>query len=113
MTMPAAATAAASAFIIRLEEEDSGVRDISAIEVTTAASAGAATIFGMELLGPISVVRGLQVIYDAAFGGLGMTNLLPAVPTAGTLTSYLVVVALGSATTSIVTSPTVMAVLDS
>jgi hypothetical protein len=90
MTMPAAATNQHSCYIIRLEYQDSGIRDISNIEVTTAGSAGAANIWGVELLMPAPMpLGGSGYIYDAVYGGLGMCDLAPAVATSGTVTSYL------------------------
>lgn len=90
MTMPAAATAVQSGFIIRLEEGDSAVQSISAVQVTTKGSAGAARVFGVELLAPLSsLLISMPFVNDGAFSGLNLPDLRPATPTAGTLTSYL------------------------
>jgi len=106
MTMPAAATAINSAFIIRVEDGDSAVQDITAIEVTTASTTGAATIFGAEILMPLTnIATAHGTTYDAVFGGLGMCDLNPAVETGGTaVTQYLAVLSLGS--TGAITAPT-------
>lgn len=99
MTMPSTATAAQSGFVIRLENGDTGMRDISNIDVTTAGSAGAGTIFGAELLLPLGQPSSINaVIADALFGGLRPLDLVPAVPTAGTLTSYLCFLTVGQTT---------------
>jgi hypothetical protein len=101
-TLPNAATAVQSTFLLRMEDGDSGVRSISAIEVTTAAATGAANIWGLELIMPLSsALLGTAALNDAIFGGLAMSNLNPAVPTAGTLESYLCFWGSGVATTTI------------
>lgn len=90
MTMPAAATANGSCFMFRLEDGDSAVTDISNIEVTTAGSAGAATIWGVEYLSDIThAVPGYHMSSDSLFGGLDPMSLKPAVATSGTATAYL------------------------
>jgi len=97
MTLPAAATAINSAFIMRLEDGDSAVQDITKIEVTTAASAGAATIFGAEILMQLETLNATATTYDALFGGLGMNDLTPAAKTGGSaLTSYLAIMSIGA-----------------
>lgn len=94
-TMPAAATSAQSGFFLRLEDGDSGVRDITQINVDTAGSAGAADIYGVEFLQPTgSAIDSKPKLVDALFGGLGMTDLKPAVPTSGTVPSLLGAIAL-------------------
>ena len=90
MTMPLAATVAQSGFIIRLEAGDSGIQNITNIEVTTAGSAGAASIYGIELLSPFNQLNsGWLHKNDQMFGGLSMVDLVPAVATSGTVTSIL------------------------
>jgi len=90
MTMPAAATAAASGYIFRLEEGDVGVEDITNIEVTTAGTAGAAEVWGVEILAahPI-VVSAVTAGQDQMFGGFSMANIKPGVATSGSVTSVL------------------------
>lgn len=98
-TFPAAATLAGSGYILRTEDEDSGVRNISAIQVNTAASAGAATIFLMENLGVLNAPSGgAGCTLDSMFGGLRMQDLKEAPSTAGTPTSYLGVATFTTAT---------------
>lgn len=102
MTMPAAATLVNSAYVWRLEEGDSGVLNISNIEVTTAASAGAASIFGIEPILQVSSLGGsIGGHDDGMFGGISFRDASPAVPDAGSVTSYLCFVSFGS-----VSSPT-------
>lgn len=99
MTMPAAATVAGSTYIFRLEEEDSAVRDITNIEVTTAGTTGAATVWGMEILTSQHVLGVFEVLgHDRLFGGLGHSDLTPGVATSGTATAYLTTVTLISGT---------------
>lgn len=90
VTFTSATTTISAGLMLRMEQGDSGVRDIAAIEVTTAGSAGAATIFGMELLAPApTLINQFATTYDGLFGGFGLNNIRPAAPTAGTVTSYL------------------------
>ena len=99
-TMPAAATAVQSGFIIRMEPGDSGVQDIVQIEVTTAGSAGAASIYGMEFLAPLSSpFSGSWIEYNPVFGGVALRDLKPAAATSGTATTFLGVVEFGNNST--------------
>ena len=99
MTMPAAATVAQSGYIIRLQPGDTGVRSISAVRVTTKGTAGAARIFGVEILAGITIPStSWTQLDDLAFSGLALPDLRPATPTAGTLTSYLGVLRLNVTT---------------
>lgn len=101
ITFPAAATAVESGFIFRLESGDSGVRDISNIEVTTAGTAGAATIYGMEIIAPTwTPISGTGSTMDSMFGGLSVGDMYPAVATSGTATSLLCSVTIGVTTTA-------------
>lgn len=97
MTMPAAATAAGSTFVFRLEEEDSSVLDITNIEVTTAGTAGAATIWGLEILSSVHVPN-LYETYasDLLFGSLRHADLTPGTATSGTATTILGAISLAS-----------------
>ena len=93
MTMPAAATAAQSAYIFRLEDGDSAVQSISAVEVTTASTTGAADVYGWEPLAMYgSQTSGWTHISDNLLCGINMQNLYPAVATSGSVTSYLSVI---------------------
>lgn len=96
-TFPSATTATQSAYVMRLEIGDNSVRDIVACQTNTAASAGAASIFGVEWLAsvPIGSVQ-LANVADALFGGLSMDDLQPAATTSGSLTqSFLAVLGVG------------------
>ncbi len=92
MTMPAAATTINSAFVIRLEDGDTSVRNISNIEVTNAGNAGAAIVVGAELLCPIQQFSGELGYKDNLFGGLSLPDLMPAVPDAGEVIAWLGIV---------------------
>lgn len=98
-TMPNVATALGSAFVLRLEEGDSGVRDIASINVGTAAAAGACDVLGVELLGllPMHLASG-AAIADYVYGTLSPADLKPATATSGTVTSNLVVICVGTTT---------------
>lgn len=112
-TMPAGATALSSGFVFVLNSGDSAVRDISQVRVVTAAAAGAATVYGAELLAPVStIVAGLTTTIDVLFGGLSMTDLTPATATAGTATSILTLISFGTSTASGTASGEILAVLD-
>jgi len=100
-TFPAAATAVHSAFIPFLEITDYAIRDIVNIRVHTAAAAGAARIFGAELLSPINNwAGGGTSVNDHVFGALSMQDLQPAVATSGTAESVLCVLRFGQTGTS-------------
>lgn len=88
MTMPSATTVAGSTYIFRLEDGDSAVLDISNIEVTTAATAGAATIWGFEMLTSTNTPGIFQATgQDCLYGGLAASDMSPAVATSGTATA--------------------------
>lgn len=90
MTMPAAATAQGSTFVFRLEDGDSAITDISAIEVTTAGTAGAATVWGLEIFTTPHTYQIYEIVcHDIMYGGLGLSDLAPAVATSGTATTLL------------------------
>lgn len=114
MTLPSTTTAVNSAYVLRLEDGDSGVQDISNIEVTTSAAAGAATIFGAEILMQLEVPTTAMVTnYDAMFGGLGMNDLVPAAKTGGSaLTSYLAIMSVGGTNGGLVPTFNIQAVLN-
>lgn len=113
-TMPAAATAINSAFILRLNAGDSGVRDINQININTKATAGAASIFGAELLAPLSQIADqTNFVCDSLFGGFAPMDLKPAVATSGTATSYLSIITMNRTSGGIHTTPIIMGVLNS
>lgn len=89
MTMPGASVANNTTYVFRLEDGDSGVRDIQQINVGTASSAGAAAIWGCEIIAPVGLpALTLGLSYDAAFAGLNLQDIKPAVATSGTATTY-------------------------
>lgn len=91
-TMVSATMGVGSTYMLRLEDGDSGIRDISAIEITTAAAVGEAYIWGIELLAPASIINGsLATTNDSLFSGLAPMNIGPGSATSGTATSYLTV----------------------
>lgn len=105
ITFPAAATTTDSCFQMRLEHGDSAVRDISAIEVTTAAAAGAASVFLVEPLTPLCIPSGLLYSLNNTMAStIGMPDLGPAVATSGTATTYLGILYYGSASGAIITA---------
>lgn len=113
MTMPAAATALGSGYIIRLENGDSGVRDITEVNVTTAGSAGAMALYGVELLSPIiAPVGAIASIHDAVSGGFSMADIVPAVATSGTADTFLGLISLGQVTASVEYNLAIHAVVD-
>lgn len=98
-TLPNVATTVDSGFILRLEDGDSGVQNITQIDITTAAAVGTADVWGAELICPFGEILPLPFTMDAMTGGLSMADFAPGVATSGTATAYLVVVGIGSVTT--------------
>lgn len=82
---PAAATAVGSMYQLPLEDADQAVRDITNVNITTTSSTGAATIYGMEMLGAIGInqitIAGTR---DFVHNGLTIPDTRPAVATSGT-----------------------------
>lgn len=112
-TFPSATTAINSAFLPRLESGDSGIRDIAAVDVTGLSVLGAADIWGMEILAPISQMGDQPVgLQDAVFGGLSMVDLAPAVATSGTVTSKLALAQMSVGSANITVISTLMGVLN-
>jgi hypothetical protein len=96
MTLPSATTAISGGYVIRLETGDSGVRDITAVDVTTAGTTGAMSLYGVELLCPITLVATNVIsLADVLSGGFAFRDLNAAVATSGTATSHLGVFTLG------------------
>lgn len=92
-TFPSATTSTNTTLHLPLELSDTSVLDITAIETTTAGTAGAASVWGMEYISPMGVPAATwSSSHDAITGGLTMQNLQPATPTSGSLTSYLAIV---------------------
>lgn len=87
-TFPAAATAVSSWYRLRLNVGDYACRAINQINVVTASTTGAATIWLMELLSPVQSLVSAPATFDALFGSAFMpSNINPAVPTSGSVTS--------------------------
>ena len=114
-TFPSTTTTINSAFMLLLEDGDSGVRDITNVLIDTATSAtSTATLFGVEFISWLPGTKGLSsyTIDDVLFGGLAMMNLLPAVPNSGTVTSYLGIMIVGTVTSGVDHNIIVTAVLN-
>jgi len=94
---PSAATVVDSGYILKLNDGDSGVRDITAIR-TTVASGGTSSVvvFGMEILAAVGAGADTPSLHDGLFGGVSVLDLAPAAPTAGTFTTFLAFLGLGN-----------------
>jgi hypothetical protein len=95
-TFPAAATALGTMLMPRLEVGDSGIQKINGIQVDTAASAGAANMYGLEPLDLISIFAANVPASASCRRGYNPAPLEEPVPTSGTLDSYIGIIALGS-----------------
>lgn len=93
-TCPAAATVAQSCYLLRLEAGDVGVRDIVQVNVTAAGSAGAADLWGAELIAPAGPLPPYLPWTDTLFGVFGPAMLTPGVATSGTAVAKLGLLAL-------------------
>lgn len=112
-TMPSTATNAGSGFVLPLEVGDSAVRDVTNINISTTASAGAASIYGMEIIDYASTVLTTSTTNkDAAFRGFNLANITPGVATSGTATSLACFLRSDTNTSSNV-SATIMGFYDS
>jgi len=90
MTLPAAATKLNTTLLMLLNAGDTGVRDITSINVGTSAAAGAATIWGMEIISPLGApTASFSMLHDSITGGINLANLQPGAATTGTATSFL------------------------
>lgn len=89
-TFPAAATAVQSSFFLRLEDTTCAVQDIKAIQVTTAGTTGAISVYGFEpIVGIHGVFANLNSQVDTVYSGIGMQDTSPAIPDSGSVTSFL------------------------
>lgn len=87
-TFPAVTTGQGSVYFLPLEQGDWAVRDVTAINITTASAAGAATVWLMEQLEPTYNVFAASLTADYVSGhGLAVTNQNPATATTGTVTT--------------------------
>ena len=112
LTLPAAATSASSAFFIPLEQGDWAAQDITAMNITTAATAGTATVWLAEEIDPSTNLFATCMTADFIAGyGLKTNNQTPAVATSGTVTTATVTSLIG-ATGSYVASVWNMSVLS-
>lgn len=100
-TFPAATTGQGSTYFLPLEQGDYAVRDVSAINVTTASTTGAATVWLMEQLAPTYNAFSGAITADYLSGhGLAVTNQTPAVATSGTATTNTVYALFGASAAS-------------
>lgn len=97
ITFPAAATALGTTLVPFLEDGDSGITDINAVNVSTAASAGAATLYGWEPLELLSNPAAGLPVASSFMRGYQMAPLTKPTPASGTLTSLFGIVGIGSA----------------
>lgn len=111
-TLPGAITAQGSAYILRVEDEDSAIQDMTQMSVTTKGSAGAATVYGVEILASAPGLLSFQGVSDQLFGGLNMCNLAPAVPSTGSVTAYLGLITFSGTVAAITISGSINAVLN-
>lgn len=90
MTMPNIATKLNSSYLMLLNAGATGIRDITNINVTVAASAGTANVWGMEIISPTGApISNFGFMHDSITGGINMANLQPGAATTGTATSFL------------------------
>lgn len=97
-TFPSATTAVNSCFTLRLESGDSGIRDISQIRIDTAASAGAADIWGVELIAPVlsQFATSEETVSDQIYGGLSLWPAHLGVATSGSVTAFTGIYSIGA-----------------
>jgi len=88
-TFPSATTLAASAYIPMLNYGDSGVQDITSVNVSMAATTGAFDIYGFEpyMLGSGLVGISSLSVHNAALG-MTFTDTKPASAASGTATTF-------------------------
>lgn len=87
---PSATTATGSLYLPMIENDDSGVQDIVAIQVTTAAATGACVVLGFEpLYSNVGLFSAQPIQTDGIYGGSLMKNIDPATPNSGSVVSYL------------------------
>lgn len=114
ITLPSATTARDSCYIFRLEDGDSAVRDISAVEVTTAAAVGAASVWGIEHLATLTYpnVANVGDFLDYLYSTPNLVDISPAVATSGSVVSRLALLRTG-ATASAAQKVTLHVIVDS
>ena len=83
---PAAATAVGSMYQLPIEDADQAIRDVTSINVTTPSSTGAATIYGMEIIGSIGLTQiTIAGTRDFVHNGLTLRDIRAAIATSGTV----------------------------
>lgn len=99
-TLPAAITTQNSCYIPPLEAGTTGVRDVSAVNVTAAATAGKANLYLMEqLCYTTTPVLNMPGVADMVYTGFAPPRFDPAVATSGTASVLTAMVSLGSTST--------------
>ena len=89
-TYPAAITAVQGAYFLRLEDTTCAIQDIKAIQVTTAGTTGTATVYGFEpIVSMPGVATNVTNQIDTVYAGIAMQDVSPAIPDAGSVTSFL------------------------
>jgi hypothetical protein len=91
-TFPSTVTAVQSCYPLRLEAADSGITSMVAVQVNTAGATLKAKVYGMEMIAILGNNVAAQAVNDQLLSGCSFASLKPPTPTAGTLTSYLVVI---------------------
>lgn len=101
MTFPSVTTAFQSCFILEVEDGDSGVQDVTSVTLTSAASAGAATLWGIEIIDVINEVSiTTNANRDTVRNGIACDYINPGAATSGTIASSLVLLTLGVSSTA-------------
>lgn len=99
-TLPAAITTQNSCFFPPLENDTTGVRDVSAVNVTVAATAGTANLYLLEnLCFTTTPVLNMPGVFDGVYTGFTPPRLDPAVATSGTASYVTTIVSLATSST--------------
>jgi hypothetical protein len=99
-TLPAAITTQNSCFFPPLENDTTGVRDVSAVNVTVAATAGTANLYLLEnLCFTTTPVLNMPGVFDGVYTGFSPPRLDPAVATSGTVSYVTTIVSLATSST--------------
>ena len=101
-TFPATNTLAGSSYLLSIEDADSSVQDILEVNVTTAAAAGAASLYLIEPVLPASVfVAGMVSQSDGLRGArFGLPRINPPAPASGVLDTIPVLMCAGVVSTN-------------
>jgi hypothetical protein len=89
--LPAAATNAQGLYNVILDNADCAVLDVTAITCSVATTGGTISVYGFEPLALVSspAANGMFSVQDQLYGGLALSELLPATTDAGSVTSFL------------------------